>query len=270
MMKKVVFILILGISISAFSQNITTIRSIYYESEVPILIFKPSNYDIQQKYPLVYLLHGYSEDYTQWSRTIDCQSIANKYNMILVCPEGFTSYYVDSPYNKDVKYESFFFNDLVPKMHKEFNIDEKNVFITGLSMGGYGALRYFILHPEYFNTAGSTSGAIDLDYSLFRKVSLDFWNSTRMIDDLQKNIGDKSEWVDYSIITLLKKHKFKKSFIFDCGKEDILYQSSAELNDYTNKENIQTTFISQPGNHNTDYWHLSIEHHFIYFQQHLK
>ena len=120
-----------------------------------------------------------------------CQSIANRYNMILVYPEGFTSYNVDNPDNKDSRHESFFFNNLVPQIDKEFNIDEKNIFITGLSMGGYGALRYFILDPEYFNTAGSTGGAIDCDYSLFRKVSLDFWNSTRMRDDLERTIGNK-------------------------------------------------------------------------------
>lgn len=137
-------------------------------------------------------------------------------------------------------------------------------------MGGYGALRYFILHPEYFNIAGSTSGAIDLDYSLFRKVSLDFWNSTRMTDDLEKTIGNRTDWADYSIITLMEKYDFRKPFIFDCGTEDILYQSSVKLKDYIKKENIPATFISQPGNHNTDYWHFSIEHHIVYFRQHLK
>lgn len=49
-----------------------------------------------------------------------------------------------------------------------------------------------------------------------------------------------------------------------------VYQSSFQLNDYLKKENTPVTFISQPGNHNTDYWHSSIEHHFVYFQQHLK
>lgn len=270
MKRRVVFGLVLSIYLSVFSQDKLTIKSIYYKSEVPTLIFKPNGYDAQKKYPLVYLLHGYSENYTQWSRTIDCQSIANKYNMILVCPEGFTSYYIDSPYNTDLGYESFFFDELVLRIHKELSIDENNVFITGLSMGGYGALRYFILHPEYFNTAGSTSGAIDIDYSLFKKVSLDFWNSTRMTDDLEKIIGNRTDWADYSIIALMEKYDFRKPFIFDCGTEDILYQSSAKLKDYIKKEDIPATFISQPGNHNTDYWHSSIEYHFVYFQQHLK
>lgn len=267
---KIAFILMLSVCITVFSQDKLTLKSIYYKNELPALIFKPSGYNAEQKYPLVYLLHGYSEHYTQWSRTIDCQNIADKYNMILVCPEGFTSYYIDSPYDINLKYESFFFNELVPKIHKEFSVDENNIFITGLSMGGYGALRYFILHHQYFNTAGSTSGAIDINYSLFRDVSIEFWNSTRMTDDLEKIIGNKTDWTDYSIITLMKKYDFRKSFIFDCGTEDILYESSFQLNDYLKKENIPVTFISQPGNHNTDYWHSSIEYHFVYFQQHLK
>lgn len=116
-------------------------------------------------------------------------------------------------------------------------------------MGGYGALRYFILHPHDFNTAGSTSGTIDINFSLFRKVSIEFCNSTRMIDDLERSIGNKTDWADYSILALIKKYDFRKTFIFDCGTEDILYQSSFQLIDYLYKKNIPATFISQTGNH---------------------
>ena len=62
-------------------------------------------------------------------------------------------------------------------------------------MGGYGALRYFILHPHDFNTAGSTIRTIDINFSLYRKVSIEFCNSTRMIDDLEKSIGNKTDWL---------------------------------------------------------------------------
>lgn len=249
------------------------INSEFLEKPDSILIFKPNSYTSDKFYPLVYLLHGYSEDYTQWARTINCQDLANRYNMVIVCPEGFTTYYIDSPNIKGAQFESFFFKELAPKVHREFNINNKNIFISGLSMGGYGALRYFILHPDYFNTAGSTSGAIDIDYTLFRTVSRSFWQNDRMIDDLQKSIGapDTNDWHKYSIIYLLQnKPSFSKPFILDCGKDDLLYQSSVALKAYADKQNIPITFISQPGEHNMDYWGRSIENHFIYYKQHLK
>lgn len=270
MVKTILLLMALNISATVFSQDKWLMKSSYLQNETPVLIFKPESYNERKAYPLTYLLHGYSENYTQWSNTIDCQAMADKYNMIIVCPEGFVSYYMDSPDDKGSQYESFFFQDLVPKVHRMLSIDKKNIFISGLSMGGYGALRYYILHPDYFNTAGSTSGAIDINYPLFKKVSLDFWGTARMTDDLDILFKDTTKWTDYSIVTLMEKHKFNKPFIFDCGTEDPLRISSLQLDEYVRKNHIPATFITQPGSHNTDYWHLSIQYHFIYFQQHLK
>ena len=237
-----------------------------------VLIFKPKIYSETEKYPLVYLLHGYSENYKQWWQTTDLQKLADQYDFIIVTPDGFTSYYINSPINKGSRYEDFFFKELVPKVHQSFSIDEKNIFISGLSMGGYGALRYFILHADYFNTAGATSGALEIDYPNFQKVSQQFWQTNRMTNDLTKNIGNPQteNWNNYSISTLLKQNSdFKKPFIFDCGTEDVLYPNSENLKQLTDSLKIPTTFISQPGDHNTEYWNKSIEYHFVYFQQHL-
>lgn len=272
-MRKAIFMIIgLLTTTSSQAQDKWILESEYLSQSDTVLVFKPNTYNNSQKYPLVYLLHGYSENYQQWSQTTDLQKLADQYGFIIVTPDGFTSYYINSPTNKGSQYEDFFFKDLVPKVHKTFNIDDNNIFISGLSMGGYGALRYFILHPDYFSTAGSTSGALKIDYPNFQKVSQLFWQTNRMTDDLIKNIGNpKTEnWNAYSILTLLEQNPdFKKPFIFDCGTEDILYSNSADLKAETDSLKIPTTFISQPGDHNTEYWNKSIEHHFVYFQQHL-
>ncbi len=273
-MNKVISIMIgLLTTISAKAQEKWVIKSDYLEKPDTVLVFKPKTYQKTEKYPLIYLLHGYSENYKQWSKTTDLQKLADQYNFIIVTPDGFTSYYINSPINKSSQYEDFFFKELVPKVHRSFTVDDRNIFISGLSMGGYGALRYFILHPDYFNTAGSTSGALEIDPLNFKKVSQHFWQSNRLMDDLTTNIGDPKHtaWNSYSISSLLKQHPdFKKAFIFDCGTEDILYPNSLQLKHQTDSLKIPTTFISQPGDHNTEYWNKSIEHHFVYFQQHLK
>lgn len=259
-------------SISLKAQEKWVLKSQNLAKSNTILIFKPTTYNQTKKYPLVYLLHGYSENYRQWSKTTDLQKLSDQYGFIIVTPDGFSSYYINSPINKGSRYEGFFFAELVPKIHQSFSIDDKNIFISGLSMGGYGALRYFILHSDYFNTAGSSSGALEIDYPNFQKVSQQFWQTDRMTNDLTNHLGNPKakNWNTYSISTLLKQNpNFKKAFIFDSGTEDILYPNSKNLKLLTDKLKIPTTFISQPGDHNTEYWNKSIEYHFVYFQQHL-
>ena len=273
-MSKAIFMMIgLFTTIATQAQEKWVLKSAYLANPDTVLVFKPKTYNQTAKYPLVYLLHGYSENYKQWSQTTDLQKVADQYGFIIVTPDGFTSYYINSPINKGSRYEDFFFKKLVPKVNESFSIDEKNIFISGLSMGGYGALRYFILHPDYFNTAGSTSGALEIDYSKFQKVSQQFWQTNRMTDDLIRNIGNPKieDWNKYSISTLLKQTPdFKKPFIFDCGVEDVLYPNSLNLKQLTDSLKIPTTFISQPGNHDTEYWSKSIDQHFVYFKQHIK
>lgn len=274
-MNKIILILIglFSINLSLQGQEQWVLKSNYLDKNDTVLVFKPKLYSKSAVYPLVYLLHGYSENYRQWTKTTDLQKLADQYGFIIVTPEGFTSYYINSPKNNGSGYEDFFFKDLVPKVHQSFNIDDNNIFISSLSMGGYGALRYFILHSDYFNTAGSTSGALEIDYSNFEKVSRQFWQTNRMTDDLTKNLGDSKieNWNSYSISVLLKQNPdFKKPFIFDCGTDDILYSNSENLKLLTDSLKIPATFISQPGAHNTAYWSKSIEYHFVYFKQNIR
>ncbi|MGJ1318715.1 alpha/beta hydrolase [Sphingobacterium spiritivorum] len=189
-MKTLILATLLLKGIAAQAQEKWIMPSEYLEQPASVLIYKPATYNKNTKFPLVYLLHGYSENYKQWSMTIDLQKLANDYGFIIVTPDGFTSYYINSPLNKASQYEDFFFKELVPKVHQSFNIDDQNIFISGLSMGGYGALRYLILHKNYFNTAGPTSGALEIDYSNFQKVSQAFWQTDRLTKDLSATIGD--------------------------------------------------------------------------------
>lgn len=257
--------------ISTSAKIVWKIPSVNMHRQVPVEIYTPTDYKLSQPIPLVYLLHGYSENYTQWGKITDCQQLADTYHMLIVCPEGFTSFYLNSNVDSTSQYEKFFFEELKNKIHQSYCIDMNNIFISGLSMGGYGALRLFILHPEYFNTAGCTSGAVDMDYTLFHPISLKFWGNARMTDDLKKVLGPPDHWRQSSITTLLSQlTNFKREFIFDCGTEDPLYNSAINLKKYLAEHEIPATFFSGPGTHDWDYWKKSIVHHFVFFSQHLK
>ncbi|WP_020529042.1 alpha/beta hydrolase [Flexithrix dorotheae] len=272
-MKKIVLVpLIIVLTQSLFAQEIFRVSSENLERKVPILVQKPNNYQTSKNYPLVFMLHGYSENYKQWNKTTNLKKLATDHQMILVCPEGFAYYYLNSPNVENLQYEDFFFKELFPKILKKYNIDEKNIFITGLSMGGYGALSFFIKHSSLFNTAASTSGALELEYNNFKKISLNFFGSERMINDLEKTLGNQKEndWKKFSISFLLKSHKnFAKGFFVDCGLEDPLLSNTLIIKDLALSKKLPIRYSIQPGEHNTEYWAKSIEYHFVYFKQNL-
>ncbi|WP_412467935.1 alpha/beta hydrolase [Pedobacter sp. KLB.chiD] len=272
MIKAIVIMIGLFTTAAVQAQEKWILKSKYLAKSDTVLVFKPTAYKQAKQYPLVYLLHGYSENYRQWSKTTDLQKLADRYGFIIVTPDGFVSWYVNSPFDKKLRYEDFFFDELLPKVHHSFNIDEKNIFISGLSMGGYGALRYFITHHNYFNTAGSTSGALALDFDKLKTASLQFFGNRRLTDDLERLLGNhlNHNWNRYSISELIKNYPVKKTFLLDCGTEDILFSATLELKSLADHLKIPITFISQPGNHDTDYWRKSIEYHFVFFQQNLK
>ncbi len=256
-----------------FGQEIFRINSNHLNEKTPFIVQKPDNYRPSKKYPLVFMLHGYSENYEQWSKTTDLRKLANDYQMILVCPEGFVSYYLNSPKLKKSQYEDFFFQELMPEIEKKWNIDSNNIFITGLSMGGYGALRLFIKNSDFFNTAASTSGALELDYDNFKKISRMFFKSERMTNDLEKSLGNptKNDWNQFSISTLLEQNSnFDKGFLLDCGLQDPLLGNTLKIKELALSKNLPIRFATQPGEHNAEYWGKSIEYHFVYFRQHLK
>lgn len=269
--KNILLVISLVLGLQLFkAQEQWILKSEFMSKPDTVLIFKPETYNKTEKYPLLYLLHGYSENYRQWSQTASLQRFSDQYKMIIVCPDGFTTWYINSTYDKGARAEDFFFKELVPKVHKNFNIDKKNIFISGLSMGGYGAIRYFLLHQDYFNTAGSTSGAFSLDPDIMGNASLQFFNTERITDDLNKILGSPDEWKQYNISTLLKTYNKGNPFLIDCGLEDILYSSTIEIRNIADSLKIPITFISQPGNHNTEYWRNSIEQHLVFFRQHFK
>ena len=108
-------------------------------------VFKPQNYTQKDKLPLLFLLHGYSGNYKQWHSIMDAQKYADDYGFIIVCPDGlFSSWYVNSPVKSNMQFESFFFDELYTDIKVKYKVDASNVFISGLSMGGHGALYLFI------------------------------------------------------------------------------------------------------------------------------
>jgi len=258
-MKRIVFIIFfLLLTGNVFAQDTLVINKPYIPYPDTTLIITPGNNSQPSEMPLVFLLNGWSGNYAQWNIITDVQSYSDKYNMIIVCPDGFyDSWYLDNPFEPRVQFERFFWKDLVPKILQKYKVDTNKIFISGLSMGGHGAMTLFLKHPDFFLSAGSTSGILDL--TAFPEK----WG-------IKKGIGNYNDfskvWKSNSAIYLLQNIVgMNKQIIFDCGTEDFSYDVNNNFRAKCRKLKIKATFISQPGNHNAQYWHHSIKAHFEFF-----
>ncbi len=215
----------------------------------------------QKKFPIIIMLHGYGGNYKQWNNIVDLQKYADKYQVYIVCPDGLKdSWYFDSPTQANSQFESFFIKEYLPYIKANFPIDTQAVFITGLSMGGYGAMYLFLRHPDLFASAGSTSGVLDLNASSLKYSSLS--------DKLGEYPAFKKRFDAFSPINLLQNIKFSdKPIIFDCGNRDHLYQANKAFKAACDSLYINAFYFSFPGRHNRLYWRKSIYWHFVFFNR---
>ena len=248
------------LSFSALAQDHYVISSTYLTKPDSILVYKPHAVDADKQYPVLYLMHGYAGNYKQWSNIIDLQHYADQFGWFIVCPDGeYESWYIESKVKSKSQYASFFFNDLIPYIQKNYPVSNKNVFISGLSMGGHGALYLFSKHPELFLAAGSTSGVVDLTQISYLDSSLE--------KVLGSKYANRPEWESNSVLNLADHWPTNKPIIVDCGLQDALYNSNLILKNKLEKLQIPVTFISQPGTHNRAYWAKSIDYHFLFFNK---
>ncbi len=235
-------------------------------------VFRPRDYQPARAYAVLYLLHGYGQDSRQWPRTADCAALATHYQMVIICPDGFRTWYLNSPRQTTSRFEDFFFRDLVPVVHQRVTVAAGNVFISGLSMGGYGALNLYLARPEYFAAAGSTSGAVALDYAALVQASQVFFQRPVIAQDLTRLLGDPlhTEWDRYSIAWQLRQRPPAPAqwhVVLDCGTEDPLLPMSNALKVTCDQLGLPLTYTTQPGDHNEEYWKTTLLQHLAFFNR---
>lgn len=242
-------------------QDVLVLKSVYLKTADTALVYKPAGNDLKARYPVVYLLHGHSANYRSWSKLADLQGLADTYGFVVVCPDGLRkSWYMNSLKADGVHYEDFFMKELMPEVNRAYQTDPAKVFITGASMGGFGALYLFLNHPDVFLSAGSTSGVLNLRHSGFKKTTL--------ADLLGEYSEENKVFDEYSPVNRLNRIKdLKKTLIFDCGTEDYLYKANNQFRQKCDELKIKATYITQPGGHTGGYWSKSIKAHLSFFYE---
>ncbi|HAO46591.1 MAG TPA: XynC protein [Chitinophagaceae bacterium] len=259
-----IFCILSVINTRAGTADTTVIFSYSMNKPVKAVVIKPDSYKKKaNRYPVVYLLHGYDGWYSNWIiREPRLKEYADAYQLIIVCPDGAkSSWYFDSPLDSTVRYETYVGTEVVHYIDRHYRTiaDAKHRAITGLSMGGHGALYLALRHPETFGAAGSMSGGLDM-----KEVGYRF--------DVPLRIGDSlthpQNWIDYSLTGMMDKYiNTPVVILFDCGIGDIFIEGNRKLHKKMLQLNIPHRYTENPGIHSWEYWRASIPFHLLFFRE---
>ena len=225
-------------------------------------VITPDSYktDTDKLFPCVYLLHGFGGSKNSWLYVKkDLQQISTKYNFVFVLPDVGNSWYIDSPLNKNSKDETFVAKELVEYINANFRVikDRKGRGITGISMGGHGAISLAFKHPDTFGACASTSGALNI---------VDLVNSKFFKGVINKD--DIEEFKKHSALYLADKLEAGKLRIhIDCGSEDFLFKENKAIHKKLLDRKIPHNYFVFPGAHTVPYWRNSINYIMIFFDK---
>ena len=262
-------------------------------------IVLPEHYgDGEQRYPVLYLLHGYMQNYTVWGRNLGAAFYArNLDDLILVVPDGgntwFVNYAVDGEGEQN-RWEDYLIDDLIAYVdtHYQTVAQREGRAIAGLSMGGYAAFTLGLRHPGMFISLGSTSGALGYARSqaeLLRQGQVPQQrqrdaNAQAQIDQADAfisrvidipgfstqtertpqgipftTVAEAEAYDPYTIIYNVPKSQLPHLYI-DSGTEDGAVNDAREFMGILLLNNVPLDFMQSRGRHNSEYWRRSIGH----------
>ncbi|MBC6368540.1 alpha/beta hydrolase family protein [Algoriphagus sp. AK58] len=240
----------------------------------------PSDYtNSNKKFPVVYLLHGGSGAFNDWHQKVTEKELVNRmaddYNLIIVTPGvGPASYYYDSPIMDTVRYETYIISELIPFIDKNYRTlaKKESRAITGLSMGGHGAITLSAKHPDLFVAAGSMSGVMNIDTRLW-KVQEDFRNlrvqgQKAMLGDINYDGPIFNPYTAVGMVDRMKTNGL--ALIIDCGVEDFLIETNRQIHQLLVANGTPHEYIERPGAHTWQYWTEALPVHLFFFNKYLK
>jgi len=265
--RPLVLTLILSIlSASAATVVPLSIPSAKMGRDIPATLILPDAYEQkEQRFPVLYLLHGAGGDYTGWNQNTEISQLADEYDIVMVCPDGGrTSWYFDSPVDPNFQYETFVAEECVNYIDANYRTKAQRNFraLCGLSMGGHGALFLAIRHLDTFSIAVSLSGGVDI--RPFPK----HWQIALRLGDIETHPGN---WETYTVINQAKKLKNGDLAIsIDCGTNDFFLDVNRALHQQLLDAGISHNYEEHPGAHNWQYWRGAIKRQMPFIDRQFK
>ena len=235
--------------------------------EMPYRVILPTNYkasDQKTVYSTIYLLHGLTGHFDNWADKTNLKEYAAKYNYIIVMPEGNNGWYSDSQSVSNDKYEGYIIQELIPEIDKNFRTvaDRNDRAIAGLSMGGYGSIKFGLKYPQMFALVGSFSGALGAASWAEKEVG----TKGAIAESLLGVFGaaDSEARRQNDIFKFVKETSADKKsvlpFVYiSCGTEDFLFSNNRTFVDLLIEKKIPHEYREHPGGHDWKFWDAQIK-----------
>jgi len=226
---------------------------------MPYRVLLPANYEISsRRYPVLYLLHGLDGHAADWTeRTAIARHAAGR-ELIIVTPEGANSWYVNWHDGAHERWEDYVTDDLVTEIDARFRTDARREarYIAGLSMGGYGAIRIGLRHPQRYAMAASFSGAFQAArleaFGWTERLRAEFARAFGPVDGPHRTANDLHATARTVNVAGLP------AIYFDCGTSDPFLPANRALAAILHERKIPYEYREVPGAHNWPYWDRQI------------
>src|SRR5580658_5615327 len=251
--------------------NVVTSRILKYP--VHYCVYLPASYDAgaarhpAQSYPVLYFLHGLGDNEQTlfnsggWTLLDDLRRQHKMGEFLIVAPEGGRTFYINSA-DGSVRYSDFFLEEFVPLIETKYRIGKgrMNRAISGISMGGYGALRFAFSHPEMFSAVSAQSAALitespqELDTGARSGAPLG-----KLLATVFGGPIEVAHWKENSPFVLANRNQAALRHLaiyFNCGQDDNygFEKGAAALHEQLQKEAVKHEYHAYPGDHSFTYF----------------
>ena len=249
------------------------VKSAILGKDVRYTVYLPADYETSNRtYPVVYLLHGYTDDNTGWLQFGEINRYADKAiaegtipPMIIIMPNGDSSWYINS-YDGKENYEDFFVKEFMPTIEKTYHIKAEKKYrgVAGLSMGGYGTLILSMKHPELFAAAAPLSAAVFDDDAVISSPEASWTRTFGQLygRDLKGKDRLTKNWYDNSILKIVETKTVddlkKVRYWIDCGDDDFLTKGNCLLHIALSEKKVPHEYRVRDGAHTWTYWRTGI------------
>ncbi len=215
------------------------------------------------KYRTIYLLHGHSDDQTAWQRWTSIERYVEGLNLAVVMPSVHLSFYTDMVHGG--KYWQFISQEVPAVVRDLYPLSPARAdnFVAGLSMGGYGAFKLALTHPDRFAAAASLSGAVDIREVVTAHpedpLNTAWLEGMRNIfgADLGQVAGSQNDL--FTLAEQVAKGPIKPKLYQCCGTEDFLYADNLRFRDFAQTLPLDLTYEEGPGEHEWGFWDRMIQ-----------
>lgn len=206
-------------------------------------------------HPVLYLLHGLSDDHTIWMRRTSIERYVSELGLAVVMPAVNRSFYADMPNGQ--RYWEFVSEELPALARSFFPLSElrEETFVAGLSMGGYGAFKLGLSYPERYAAAASLSGALDLRDFLGMEGREEFG---LVFGEPESVVGSGNDL--FALADRVAAGGGRQPMLYQCcGTEDFLYGENVRFRDHARGLGLELTYEEGPGTHEWGYWDRHIQ-----------